>query len=70
MFMRKKQTSLFLLDTQLSYESSIYIKREIKARLGIHTKLIATDNKLPTYQQGVEAKWLFVVATSPNISNA
>jgi hypothetical protein len=31
----------------------MYIKREIKARLGMGTKIIATDNKLPSSQQGV-----------------
>jgi len=53
LFLRKKLHILFLLDTQLAYESAMYIKREIKARLGFDTKVIATDNKLQNSQQGV-----------------
>jgi biotin operon repressor len=41
----------------------MYIKREIKARLGINTKIISTDNKLPTSQQGIGGQMVICHST-------
>jgi hypothetical protein len=65
LFARKKLDLFFLLDTQLSSESAGYIKREIKARLGMDTHIVSTDNKAPSTQQGVGGQ---MVICSSNIA--